>query len=339
MTRAQRLAKTSAFCAVALGLALISAATATVTSAAENAPMQLEAKIPLGNVAGRIDHLAIDGKRQHLFIAELGNNTVGAVDLAKRAVIHRMTGLSEPQGVAYLEAQDTIYVANAGDGSVHLYNGADFAERGRIALGSDADNIRFDAKDARLVVGYGSGALSVIDPATGKGVANYALKAHPESFQIDTSGNRIFINLPEARAIAVLERSSGKLLVQWPMKYVANFAMALDRDQPRLFSVFRKPTKLVGYATDTGKVLAEADTCGDADDLFIDARRQRIYVICGEGFVDVFDARDKLRRLARVPTVEGARTGLFVPERDRLYVAARARGSEPATLWVFQPAP
>jgi DNA-binding beta-propeller fold protein YncE len=322
-----------------LCVVLLTAAAGAASSAAEDAPLQFEAKIPLGNVAGRIDHLAIDGRRQHLFIAELGNNTVGVIDLAKRAVIHRMTGLSEPQGVAYIEAQDTIYVANGGDGSVHLYRGNDFAERGRLALGVDADNIRFDVKASRLVVGYGSGALSVIDPATGKGVANYALKAHPESFQIDTNSNRIFVNLPEARVIAVLERSGGKLLAQWPMDYAANFAMALDRERPRVFSVFRRPAKLVGFATDTGKVLAETDTCGDADDLFIDAKRQRIYVICGEGFVDVFNAADKLIRLARVPTVTGARTGLFVPELDRLYVAARAQGSAPATVWVFQPGP
>ncbi len=339
MTRARRKAATPTFSTIIASLAVMLAVIGTATSAAENGPLQLETKIPLGNVAGRIDHLAIDGKRQHLFIAELGNNTVGVVDLAKRSVVHRMTGLSEPQGVAYLEAQDTVYVANAGDGSVRLYRGNDFSERGRIALGSDADNIRFDIKDGRLVVGHGSGTLSVIDPATSKPVASHALKVHPESFQIDANGNRIFVNLPEARTIAVLERSSGKLLAQWPMSYAANFAMALDRNQPRLFSVFRKPAKLVGYATDSGKVLAEADACGDADDLFIDARRRRIYVICGDGFVDVFDPTDKLRRIAHIPTIEGARTGLFVPELDRLYVAARARGSEPAMLWVFQPGP
>jgi len=316
----------------------MAAATATA-SGAEIAPLQLETKIPLGNVAGRIDHLAVDGKRQNLFIAELGNNTISVIDLAKRAVVHRMTGLNEPQGIAYLEAQDTIYAANGGDGSVHLYDGKNFADHGRLELGSDADNIRFDTKDARLVIGHGSGGLTVIDPATRKGVANYALKAHPESFQIDTNSNRIFVNLPAIHVIAVLERSSGELLAQWPMKYAANFAMALDRDPPRLFSVFRKPAKLVGYATDSGKVLAEADTCGDADDLFIDPKRQRIYVICGEGFVDVFDTTDTPRRLAHIPTIGGARTGLFVPELDRLYVAARARGHEPATLWVFQPRP
>ncbi len=323
-------------CLGLLGAALL-AIYATAATPAENPPMQLETKIPLGNVAGRIDHFAYDAKRGHLFIAELGNNTVGVVDPAKRTVVHRITGLSEPQGVGFVEASDTVYVANGGDGSVHLYRGNDFAGRGRIALGSGADNIRYDAKDGRLLVGYGSGALSVIDPATSKPVASYALKAHPESFQIDGNSNRILVNLPEAHAIAVLERSTGKQLAQWPMKYAANFAMALDRDQPRLFSAFRKPAKLVGFATDTGQTVAEVDTCGDVDDLFIDARRQRIYVVCGEGFVDVLDLRDKLRRLAHIPTIEGARTGLFVPELDRLFVAARARGNEPATLWVFQP--
>ena len=235
---------------------------------------------------------------------------------------------------------EQIAVAAVGGTGERLERGL---QRGRIALGSDADNIRFDPKGARLVVGYGSGALSVIDPATARPVANHALKAHPESFQIDAKTDRIFVNLPEAHAIAVLERSSGKLVTQWPMSHAANFAMALDRDQPRVFTVFRKPAKLVGFATDSGQVggqvVGEVDTCGDVDDLFIDARRQRIYVICGEGFVDVFDARDKLPRLGRVPTVEGARTGLFVPDLDRLYVAVRARGREPAALWVFQPGP
>jgi YVTN family beta-propeller protein len=315
------------------------AISATAATSAENAPMQLETKIPLGDVAGRIDHLAFDAKRGHLFIAEFGNNTVGVVDPAKRAVVHRITGLSEPQGVAYLEAQDTVYVANGGTGAVHLYRGNDFTERGRIALGSDADNIRFDAKDARLLVGHGRGALAVIDPSANKPIASYALKAHPESFQIDAGSNRIFVNLPDAHAIAVLNRSTGKRVAQWSMDHAGNFAMALDRDQPRLFSVFRKPAKLAGFATDTGQTIAEVDTCGDVDDLFIDAKRQRIYVICGEGFVDVLDLQDKLRRLAQIPTIEGARTGLFVPELDRLFVAARARGSEPAAIWVLEPGP
>ena len=321
------------------GLVAALAACGTAAFAEEPAPMQLEAKIPLGNVAGRIDHLAFDGAGGRLFIAELGNNTVGVVSLEKRAVVHRITGLSEPQGVAFLESEQTLYVANGGDGVVRLYRGGDFAAGGQIALGSDADNIRFDAADKRLVVGYGGGALAALDPATRKTIGTYPLKAHPESFQIDAARNRIFVNLPDAHAIAVLERSSGKLLAQWPLTHAANFSMALDPAQPRLFTVFRKPARLVAYAMDDGKTLADVAGCGDADDVFLDAKRQRLYVVCGEGFVDVFNANGALQHLGRVPTSEGARTGLFVSALDRLVVAARAHGREPATLWVFAPSP
>ncbi|AMN45286.1 YncE family protein [Rhodoplanes sp. Z2-YC6860] len=339
MDRARQVTTTPRIMAVIFGLASALVACATTTFAEERAPLQLEAKIPLGNVAGRIDHLAFDAKSGRLFIAELGNNTVGVVSLEKRAVVHRITGLSEPQDVAFLDSEQTLYVANAGDGVVHLYRGNDFAAAQQIALGSDADNIRFDATDKRLVVGYGSGALAAIDPVTRKTVATYPLKAHPESFQIDAARNRIFVNLPDAHAIAVLERSSGKLLAQWQLTRAANFPMALDPAQPRLFTVFRKPARLVAYAMDDGKTLADVAVCGDADDVFFDAKRQRLYVVCGEGFVDMFDANGPLQRLGRVSTSEGARTGLFVPSLDRLVVAARAHGREPATLWVFAPSP
>jgi hypothetical protein len=59
------------------------------------APLQLEGKIPLGNVRGRIDHMAIDPKRQRLFVAELGNDTVGVVDLSNRKLLRRISGLKE----------------------------------------------------------------------------------------------------------------------------------------------------------------------------------------------------------------------------------------------------
>jgi hypothetical protein len=318
-----------------LPASLIVLANPSIVTAQEKATMRLESRIALGDVAGRIDHLAFDAARARIFIAELGNNTVGVVSLEKHAVVHRITGLSEPQGVAFLGSDRTLYVANAGDGVVHTFSGDDFAEHGLIELGSDADNIRFDATDKRLVVGYGGGALAVIDPANRSKVASYPLKAHPESFQIDAARNRIFVNLPEAHAIAVLERSSGGLLAQWPLSHAANFPMALDPARPRLFTVFRKPARLAAYATEDGKPLADVPVCGDADDVFFDAKRQRLYVVCGEGSVDIFDATGAPERIGRVPTSEGARTGLFLPALDRLVVAARAHGKEPATLWVF----
>jgi YVTN family beta-propeller protein len=151
-------------------------------------PLVLEAKISLGAVKGRIDHLAIDRARQRLFVAELANNSVGVVDLAASKVIHRIAGLKEPQGVGYLPRLDTLYVANAGDGSVRLYRGDDFTPRGRVDLGEDADNVRIDEAHDRVWVGYGSGALAAIDAASGRKTIDIPLKAHPESFRLDRAG-------------------------------------------------------------------------------------------------------------------------------------------------------
>src|SRR5947209_5919587 len=122
----------------------------------------LEQKIPLGKVGGRIDHLAVDIDRQRLFVAELGNNSVGIVDLHSGRLMRNLDGLKKPQGVAYVKSTDTLYVSNAGDGSVHLFQGPDLVPGGRIDLGDDADNIRVDAKNDRVFVGYGGGALAVI---------------------------------------------------------------------------------------------------------------------------------------------------------------------------------
>src|SRR6266851_4239133 len=165
--------------------AVIGMALGTASWAADPAPLALEAKIPLGAVAGRIDHFTLNADRQLLFVAELGNNRVGIVDLKNRKVVHRLAGLSEPQGVAYHMATDTLYVANAGDGSLRLYQGPDFTAAGGIALGEDADNIRIDSGRNRIVVGYGKGALAMIDPASRRKIGDLPLKGHPESFQFD----------------------------------------------------------------------------------------------------------------------------------------------------------
>jgi len=146
------------------------------------APLVLEAKIPLGQVSGRIDHLAIDAKRQRLFVAELGNNSLGVVDLAAGKVLRRITGLSEPQGIAYVPFTDSILVANAGDGSVRVLRGEDLTPISRLELGDDADNVRVDAAHKRVLVGYGKGALAVIDPGSLSKTADIRLKSAPGGF-------------------------------------------------------------------------------------------------------------------------------------------------------------
>src|SRR5262245_64648863 len=135
--------------------------------------------------------MAIDLARQRLFVAELGNNSVGIVDLNGHKVIRTLDGLKEPQGVAYLLPTDTVYVANGGDGSVRLFRGPDYASAGQIDLGDDADNIRLDVPANRIVVVYVSGGLAVIEAANSRKITDIPLGAHPEGFQLDPSGNRV----------------------------------------------------------------------------------------------------------------------------------------------------
>jgi YVTN family beta-propeller protein len=145
-------------------------------------PLVLESKIPLGEVIGRIDHLGIDLKRQRLFVAELGNDSVGVVDLAAGKVLRTIPGMSEPQGVAYVPFADSVYAANGSDGSVRVFRGDDLAPIARIELGSDADNVRVDGQHNRVLVGYGKGALAVIDPAARTQGCRYSSQGPPRGF-------------------------------------------------------------------------------------------------------------------------------------------------------------
>jgi DNA-binding beta-propeller fold protein YncE len=325
--------------ALTVGLVMLTGAAKSADSAGSS-PLELEAKVALGNVRGRIDHMAVDLKRRRLFVAELGNDTVGIVDLAERDMDRTLEGLNEPQGVGFDPSTDTLFVANARDGSVKLFEGNTYAAKGQIELGNDADNIRIDAAGRRVVVGYGNGGLAILDPSTRDKIQNVPLKAHPESFQIDPDTGRIFVNLPDAHAIAVVDGRSGKQIANWTMNKAANFAMAVDRDRSRILVAFRSPPEIAAFSMTDGKPVSTAETCGDVDDLFVDAKRARIYVSCGSGFIDVLDANGApYRRVVRVPTAAGARTSLFVPEMDRFLVAVRAGQGEPASIWIFRPMP
>jgi DNA-binding beta-propeller fold protein YncE len=296
-----------------------------------------EAKIPLGAVKGRIDHLAADLGRHRVFIAELGNNTLGAVDIENKKVVGRVTGLKEPQGVAYAPSADLFYVANGGDGWVNHYRGADLSPASAIKLSGDADNVRFDARAGEIIVGYGDGALAILDAASGeKRGHDIRLAAHPESFQLESTGARIFVNVPKAGRVSVIDRAAGREIAAWKLDGAAeNFPTALDEVQGKLL---RTPPTLAAFDTRTGSV-TRLPTCGDADDVFVDAKRHRLYVSCGEGAVAVIEASgDGYAELGRVRTVSGARTALFVPELDQLFLAVRANGYEPAALWVIRPA-
>jgi YVTN family beta-propeller protein len=304
-------------------------------SAATGATLVPEARIALADVSGRIDHMAIDLDRKHLFVAELGNNSVDVIDLGTNKVLQRVKGPREPQGVGYAAGPDLIAVASAGDGTVKFFSGKDFSARGTLQLGEDADDVRIDPGTGNVVVGYGNGGLAIIDPAKQVKTADIPLPAHPEGFEL--AAGRIYVNLPGARQIAVVDPGAERIVATWPMQLGGNFPMAMDDAGKTVAAVFRDASKLTLFDAKTGKDIVQTDTCGDADDVFFDSKRSRIYVSCGAGSVDVFEQQGAgLTLLERIASPAGARTAVFVPELDRLFVAERA-GAGGAAIQVYRP--
>lgn len=313
---------------------------APATTAAA-ASMTVEARIPLGRINGRIDHLAFDPTRKRLYVAEFGNDSVGIIDLQARRMIRTIAGFDDPQGVVYEPTSDTVYVANGGDGSVRVFRAEDFKPLGKIELGDDADNVRVDPSARRVYVGYGNGAIAVIDPATRTQIATIELKGHPEGFQLNPAGTVIYVNIPDAGEIAVLATDSHRQVASWPTAELhANYPIALDAANGRVVSIFRRPSRLEAIDLHSGRRLGGSEVCADSDDVFLDPRRRRLYVTCGEGFVDTFDASgEKFTRVGRMTTSKGARTGLFIPGMDLLLVATRESGGDPAAIWLLRPSP
>ena len=302
-------------------------------------PLSFVRSIDLPGVEGRIDHLAFDGAGQRLFVAALGNNTVEVLDVKGGNQIKSLPGFREPQGIAVLPDARLIAVANGQGEGLQLLNADDYRSGQMIRLGDDADNVRYDASARRVYVGFGSGAIAAISPADAKVLGQAKLAGHPESFQLERSGSRIFVNVPTADQIAVVDRAAMKVIATWPVVSAkSNFPMALDEANHRVFVGCRRPAKVLVYDTTSGKEVTSFDIVGDTDDLFYDAARKRLYVSGGEGYLDVFQNQDANRfaRIAHVPTAAGARTSLFVAEQNRLYLAVPHRGSQKAAIRVYE---
>jgi DNA-binding beta-propeller fold protein YncE len=302
-----------------------------------NAPLRLRKTIPLPNVQGRIDHMSLDVNNGRLFVAALGNNTIEVIDIEEGKRIHTIPNVREPQGVLYLPDINRLYVANRDDGTLRLFDGVSYEPLKTIKLGNDADNLRFDAEKKHVYVGYGAGALAVMSE-DGTKVAEISLDGHPESFQLEKSGKRIFVNIPESRKVAVTDRARSSVVSTWGTDGAfSNYPMALDEADHRLFIVCRVPARLIVLDTIFGRALGNFSVVGDSDDVFYDQARKRVYATGGEGAVSIFqqDDPDHYREIAKIPTVKGARTGFFSPDRGELFVAVRRTDSGPAEIRVY----
>jgi DNA-binding beta-propeller fold protein YncE len=305
-------------------------------------PLQLEEQIPVPNVAGRLDHFTADVKRKRLFVSALGNNTVEVIDTFAGRVIRSIKGLSLPQGPLYVPGFDKLYVANAQNGKMNVYDGATYTLKKTIDFGVDPDNVRYDAASKRIFVGFGEedGGIAMVDPATDERVGQvYKTEGHPESFQVEASGGHIFANVPDAgMVVESIDRKTGAV-TKWPLKGLkGNYAMALNEEDHRLFTVTRKTPMLVVLDTQTGNEVARLRAAGECDDVYFDASRKRIYVIGGEGIISVIQQKDPdhYELTANVPTTVGVRTGYWYSKRDRFYVGVPAKGNEAAQVWTFE---
>ena len=301
--------------------------------------LKMDKTIPMPKVEGRIDHMAVDVVGQRLFVAALENNTVEVLDLKAGKTIQSLSGFAEPQGIAYIPEFNRVFVANGQDGTCRILDGQTLRTITSVTCGDDSDNVRYDDAAKRIYVGYGNGALAVLDAKTGAKLADIKLAAHPESFRLETGGPRIFVNVPKADHIAVVDRQKSEVTATWPLKEVkSNFPLFLDEANHRLFSGCRNPARLLVYDYTDGRLVTSLPISRDTDDLFFDAANKLIYISCGQGSIEVIRQTDADHYTATktIRTANGARTSLFAPELKILCLAVPHRGSQLAEIRVFK---
>lgn len=307
-----------------------------------------ESSIPLPNVRGRLDHFSVDIQGQRLFLAAVENHTVEVLDLKTGRDVRSIEDLAEPQGVLYDPSSNRLFVACGLDGTVKIFDGTTFRLLTTTKFPDDADNIRYDTHRHLAIVGYagakslrkreeGSGGLGFID-SKGKRIGDVTIDAHPESFQIDKAGSRIFVNVPDRKEIEVVDAVQRKVLSRWPVSAENNFPMALDESHHRLLVGCWTPPRLLVLDSETGKQVAAVEISGKTDDLFYDSERSRIYVLTAQGLLDVIGQKDSdhYEKLAQYPVPPGTQTGLFVPEWGRLFAGVRKQGEKDAEVRVYQ---
>ena len=303
------------------------------------AELQLKQTISLPGVEGRIDHLALDAAGEKLFVCALGNNTAEVLDLRKGQRLHSISGLGAPQGLVYVPELNRLFIANDKGGLCNIYDTKSWQLIGKVDFQDDADNVRYDSAAKQIFIGFGDGGIGVINATDGKRAGSIKLAAHPEAFELEKHGRRIFVNVPNAGHVAVIDRDKGAVTATWTVDgAAANFPMAFDEANHRLFIACRTPAKIVVLGTDSGDTITTLDISGDADDVFYDSKRHRLYAICGEGYIDIIEQADsdQYKRAVKVPTASGARTGLFVAERDDLFIAVPHRGTQAAEIRRYQ---
>jgi DNA-binding beta-propeller fold protein YncE len=308
-----------------------------ITSPAQD--LKLTQTIAIPNVQGGFNHMSVDSAHRRLFATASTNKTLEIIDVATYKPLISLTG-EKPAAALYAPEFNQLYVSRGQ--SVVIYDGTTFAPTAVIDLHSDLDELQYDPQAKELYVGCmsdGSTGIAVIGIPQGKLLAKISLPSKPQGFAVEHAGNRIFANTPVQQQVAVIDRRKRVTLPPLVLHDLqGNTPIALDEVHHRLFLGVRHPSEFVVLDTESGRQVAAFAINSDMDDLFYDAQSRRIYISCGEGFVDVIQqlTADQYQLIGRIATIPGARTSVYSPILRQLFVGVPQRRSEPAEILVFQ---
>jgi DNA-binding beta-propeller fold protein YncE len=311
---------------------------------ARAADLELVKKIDLKGKAGGLDHLALDAKRDRLFLANKVNNTLDVVDLKEGKLLKQVPNQQGVQGIAYSPELDRVYVGLGIKGFCNIFEGENYKLLDSVKFEDDADNVRYNPKTKLVYVAHAVKSIGVIDGKSFDLKADIKLPGTAEGFQIETGRSRMYVNIPTPSMVAVVDTDKNEVIAKHDVKLGAEaHPLALDEANHRMFVGCRKKETLkpavVVMDTETGKEITSVEIPDGIDDLFYDAKRKKLYASCGEGFLVVIkqiDA-DRYEVSEKVATVKGAKTSYFAPERDRIYLGVpRQEGKDGPEIHVYQ---
>jgi DNA-binding beta-propeller fold protein YncE len=296
--------------------------------------------ISLKGKAGGLDHVAIDAKRQRLFLANKANNTLDIIDLKAGKLLEQKANQTSIQGVVYAPEVDRIFVGLGTNGLCNAFSGATYKILKTIKFKDDADNVGYNPRTGLVYVAHAENSLGVIDANTFALKADIKLPAPCEGFVMEINRPRLYLNIPSPSQLAVIDTQKNEVVKSYPLKKAADgHQLALDEANKRVYIGCRKPPMLVIVDTESGMETAGVPIPSSADDVYLDAARKRLYVGCGEGFVVVFKQTepDKLEMLEKIATAKGAKTFVFSAETQTLYLAVpRQPGMEGPEIRVYR---
>ena len=301
-------------------------------------PLVIAQTISVPNVQGGFNHMSVDAARQRLFVAAPTNKTLEVIDLYSGKPLPGLEG-EKPAAALYAPEFDQLYVTR-GQG-VSIYDGKTLKLLATIDLQTSLDELHYDPRAKELYVGCmgpNKTGIAVIQIPEGRLLAKIALPGKLQGFAVELNGDRIFANLPEQTQVAVLDRRKRIVLESWPLQNVQGIApIALDEARHRLFVGVRHPAELAVLDSYSGKQIAAIGINGDTDDLFYDSGNRRLYISCGEGFVDVIqqDNANQYRSLAQIATTPGSRTSGFSAQLNKFFLGVPKRADQPAVIQVF----